>query len=493
MVWEEIVDDEGRVYYYNEETEKTQWQRPDEFTVSKIDGYLKEVGWERYTTDDGDAYYYNEKTEESLWELPEAVRKRVRDEVEWEGAELKEEETDSKVEETDSKAGKADSKAKETELKEQEVRKPTQAKTKTKETISLDSIEPDQDLSVTKPHEVARDQFMEMLESKKVDSSWPYSKVMEECISDDRYWQVIGASQRKEYYEVYLVGKAKEEFERVEQSKEQYKKIFYEALKGIETKYYTAWPRAYKETQQNVDSAVIPKKLKRQFFDEYVSKLRSEHDREVAQRRESQLQLLEETLSPLVRYDSRFEQVTGQIGEFPDLTPLDILKVYEGIMVKREAEFNEKYAEERKKNLTVDRVARDRFKGLLSTIKVSAQLRWHEFVGQIGKHDAFVNLCGHQGSSPIDFYWDILDRENRILHARRDLCRQELLAAGKANTDEAEFVELMSKSANAEVSKLSADELKQVYPLLTSKRKPEEADHGSKRAKLGRLGYGGVH
>jgi hypothetical protein len=84
--WEEGQDDEGRTYYYNAKTDETSWDQPDEFesksenkdgdaiqkeekdeTVTKND----EGGdWVEAQDDEGRMYYYNEKTEKTSWDRP---------------------------------------------------------------------------------------------------------------------------------------------------------------------------------------------------------------------------------------------------------------------------------------------------------------------------------------------------------------------------------------------------------------------------------------
>ena len=56
--WVELEDDQGRVYYHNERTNKTQWDPPED-----------EI-WQRFETDDGVPYWYNCLTKHSVWKKP---------------------------------------------------------------------------------------------------------------------------------------------------------------------------------------------------------------------------------------------------------------------------------------------------------------------------------------------------------------------------------------------------------------------------------------
>ena len=91
--WEQLKDEEGNVYYYNSQTEVTQWDKPEDFDESattaavvadaaspKPEAAAKESdakapaktsGWEKLQDDDGNVYYYNSQTEVTQWEAPD--------------------------------------------------------------------------------------------------------------------------------------------------------------------------------------------------------------------------------------------------------------------------------------------------------------------------------------------------------------------------------------------------------------------------------------
>jgi len=107
--WEMFQDDDGNVYYFNNQTEETQWHKPDGFDDSAVaveasqkqkpdnefsssppsasaDGaHQAERSWEKYKDDEGRIYYYNTTTEETQWEAPEGfVEKNNDDEDDYE-------------------------------------------------------------------------------------------------------------------------------------------------------------------------------------------------------------------------------------------------------------------------------------------------------------------------------------------------------------------------------------------------------------------------
>ncbi len=58
--WQVAETDAGQVYYYNQETNITQWKPPPDIFVE-------------HKTDDGKPYYHNTLTNETLWEIDEDV------------------------------------------------------------------------------------------------------------------------------------------------------------------------------------------------------------------------------------------------------------------------------------------------------------------------------------------------------------------------------------------------------------------------------------
>lgn len=79
-VWSAFRDDEGRIYYHNEKTGESAWDPPAEGfnpppaadTVEQETAAPVTVGrWAEYTDDEGRTYYYNEESNDTQWEMPE--------------------------------------------------------------------------------------------------------------------------------------------------------------------------------------------------------------------------------------------------------------------------------------------------------------------------------------------------------------------------------------------------------------------------------------
>ncbi|KAK1443633.1 pre-mRNA-processing protein prp40 like protein [Babesia gibsoni] len=74
-IWTEHISKDGRRYFFNHQTNKSQWEKPDELKSDierKIDAT---TDWRQYSTAEGKIYYFNVRTKGSVWEKPPEVVK----------------------------------------------------------------------------------------------------------------------------------------------------------------------------------------------------------------------------------------------------------------------------------------------------------------------------------------------------------------------------------------------------------------------------------
>jgi len=75
--WSALYDAEGNIYYYNNVTEETTWDKPSEPHIPLEKGFdeiqkaQEEGTWEQHTDEGGNVYYYNTATEVTTWDKPE--------------------------------------------------------------------------------------------------------------------------------------------------------------------------------------------------------------------------------------------------------------------------------------------------------------------------------------------------------------------------------------------------------------------------------------
>ena len=95
--WQELYDDEGRKYLYNEATGETKWADEEEKPEAVEAGYYNKADWEELEDEEGNKYYYNSKTGETTWDPPPGFG----------GTPAAEEEEEEEEEEEDAAAGAA--------------------------------------------------------------------------------------------------------------------------------------------------------------------------------------------------------------------------------------------------------------------------------------------------------------------------------------------------------------------------------------------------
>ncbi|UKJ90748.2 formin binding protein 3 [Theileria orientalis] len=73
-IWSEHVSKDGRKYYYNQLTKKSQWYKPDELKTQQELLIEAKTKWRSFATAQGKIFYYNTETKESVWEIPEEIK-----------------------------------------------------------------------------------------------------------------------------------------------------------------------------------------------------------------------------------------------------------------------------------------------------------------------------------------------------------------------------------------------------------------------------------
>lgn len=503
MVWERLKDPAtGKSYFYNVETQVTQWEFPEDVFLQKLD----ENRWSKATTSDSDGgyesnkvYFYSNDTGESSWTIPEIVLSQLKAIF---GDELTESEIlgddsasialqeaavddQTTVPAKDVNDNREQSNINSEKTNDNDVidlsKKVTLGKIiSVNQLIKLDDIlnglktsdiEPKRELT-KKTTEECEDEYIAMLTEFDIDSNSTFNDVIEKCSGDERYWNIEEPLARSRLYEVYLMKKSTDEFNK---SKEKYRKEFYDVLAKHKVKYYTRWSTCSKAIIDENLYNFLSDKIKKDFFDEYVNELRNEKEKISKELKSKEAKALEEELDTNVTISSEFAKMVLQLEEkYKNLSKVEMLDIFERVIEKREQEQVSFLEIEKKKNYRFDRTVRMAFKNMLNLMIANkdftptTRTKWFEFVTLLKDKPEFIELCGHRGSSAIDFYWDILDGEYIKLGDKKELVKQQLINANKKISDlsESEFVEVLKRSTKPEVLAICIDDLKTIYTQL---------------------------
>lgn len=496
MTWKEAFNDQGRVYFYDLKTRKTQWERPEGFKDEMVEKVLSEAGWETYTTDKGETYYFDRKTQKSVWEVPEELREKLK----------------KVTSENTEKDGKS---KKEEDQKTQDVIPKDGIKTINSDANKLIGLEnliksdkQEDTLPVLSETDSAkqRDEYLSMLKEAKVDLTWSFAKIIDACVDDIRYWQISDPIQRKNLADEYLDKLEDEKEKKIEESREEYKKQFFAILTKYDgIKYFTRWNTGKELLRKEEICKKIPENMQESFFNVYIEDLRKKHDDEKRHKKAQALEKLNEQLLPAVKYNTKFQDLLQGLDmekKHPELSKLDIITTFMSILKEKEDQFNKAVRDSERLNERDDRKARDGFKSLLKSledkneIKIGPKLLWCDLLPHIKDTKEFKALCGHRGSSAIDFYWDILDRENQLIRAKRDLCIQMLaemkIDVTSVQKDEVKFKEVLKgKFSDSELT-LIFEQLKAMKPEASKRKHSDQTNTQRKRVKLQTLGYGSL-
>lgn len=431
--WETLTDDQGRTYYYNPSTQETSWTLPDQ---SK---------WQVYTTDEGKEYYYNESTGVTTWDKPTEL-----DEVVEEVVEIVEEMPTT-----------SDS-ALDIELAEKPI--------EVEDIPQFDSVKD------------AENAFIELLKEHKVDSAWPFQKVMSTFIKEPVYWAVPDAMQRKRIYDEYLVNLIKDGLTDKKSVVEKFESDFLNVLENYQkigkVQYNTRWLTIknllIKEDNSIFKHSVLADSVISKIYYDFRLTLETEHSESLRVRKEQAIGELETYLTqinPKIVSDSNsWEDIHKSLlsdtrfkanKHFEVLHSVDILNLYqEKIYPNLVSSLNRDITQLETINNQSDRRARKEFKQLLGKLNISANSVFADFVSQLENEDSFIELCGRNGSAPVEFFWDIVDEKYQTLKIKKDLIYTiltELHKLSKSLESKDSFIDILS---NTKDDRLASFEIK---------------------------------
>lgn len=428
--WQEVKDDQGRTYYYNPTTQETSWENPDAAPAG--------LSWKTYKTEDGKEYYYNEASGETTWDKPAELMQ----------ASEKAEEGDVEKEE------------KSEVLPEQFSERDTELAKENAQASKL--LDP--------PHfettEEAHNAFFEILKQANVDSTWSFEKVIETFVQNPVYWLISDALERKNLYDEYLLRKLQQESHDKTKLVEDFKSNFFGVLDEYRkkkkitsiTRWSTMKRMLIEDDNPIFRNSILPDGEIQKLFVEYVESF-TFAEKSIIKEKKNQayteleaylLQLVSATKSHDLTWESLYSRLQSDARfkankHFQVLTKLDMLelyknKIYPQIMASIKTEFDSV----QKLNYRSDRKARQAFKALLLTkVTINANTSFQDVFPLLENEDEFIEICGRNGSTPLELFWDIVDEKRQLLKVKKDLVEHNLRDYKAQNLEKIDWDELM--------------------------------------------------
>ena len=277
--------------------------------------------------------------------------------------------------------------------------------------------------------------FMKMLKRVGVQVDWDWEKTIRATIKDPQYRALKDPKERKTAWEKYIAESRIQEKERAKERSAKLQSDFTTMLKSHpEIKYNTRWKTARPILEGEVIFKVASTdEERRRLFKSYIHDLRKiEADRRLTMRKKAMEELTSILKSMQLEPYSRWKDTQAKLEENEDfaneehfkyLNNLDVLKAFEEHIKQLERSFNDHRQRQKKEKIRQERINRDRFKQLLTDLrangKIKVSTKWMEIYPLFKDDPAYTDMLGQRGSTPLDFFWDVIVEEEQLLRVKK--------------------------------------------------------------------------
>ena len=341
--------------------------------------------------------------------------------------------------------------------------------------------------------EEAKQAFKDLLKDKKIPSNSTWEAAMKQIQTDPRYAALPKLHEKKQTFNSYKTQRAKEEKEeeraRKKQQKEDLTKFFEndpQMHSGV--KYFKAEKLySHLDVWQKVDE-----RDRRELFEDvvfYLAKKEKEDAKVLKQKNMSALTSILQEMDQ-VNYLTTWSEAQQYLLDNPtfaeneelqNMDKEDALICFEEHIRSLETEHEEERARERLRRRRIERKNREAFVTVLDKLHCQGKLTslslWMDLFEDIKKENAFDNMLGQPGSTPLDLFKfyieDIKDRfpdEKKML---KDMMKDHNITVETSTTFE-HFV--TSLKSDDRWRSIDAGNLKLAYNYLIEKAEAREKE-----------------
>lgn len=284
--------------------------------------------------------------------------------------------------------------------------------------------------------EEANSAFIKLLKRANVQSDWSWGQTMRATIQDREFRAIKDPKDRVLAFEKYIADARAQDKEKEKERVEKLRQDFTTMLKSHpEIKHYSRWntiqpiiegETIYRSTSNDTE--------RRQLFEEYRAELKKSHAEHVANTRQLALNELADVLQslalePYTRW-TEFKSILesnerfSNDDKFRTLTQSDILTAFETHVKALERAFNDKHQFEKSQTARRERQRREDYQDLLDDLrsakKIKVSTMWKDIQPLIEDDPRYDAMLGQPGSTPLDFFWDMIEEEDRAVRRKRD-------------------------------------------------------------------------
>ncbi|KAK2195617.1 bifunctional WW domain/FF domain/Pre-mRNA-processing factor Prp40/Tetratricopeptide-like helical domain superfamily/FF domain superfamily/WW domain superfamily [Babesia duncani] len=363
-IWTKHVTKEGRCYFFNQLTKKSQWDKPDELKTDEERLMEAQTSWKLYETAEGKSYYYNTKTKESVWEPPQQVKELL------------------------SKHGATSQ-------------------------IDKDTL---------------RANFMQWLETFNFGQRTSWETAVKSLEANPRWaeFAAFTRGEKKQLFSEFSSQIYRRDLEELRRKKSMLGEMMTDALRNWEElNYYTSYVEFAKKFNGAKWFEWGTEKERDDIFQEYVENMEKELKQRHKDQRASSIARLEDHLTNMFKSSSdllTWSQVKIQFSNFEGLHLIDVLDTHKAVFRN---EYRRRLQEAERRSFRIQRKCRARFLAFLQESvekgEIGPRTDYSTFIRAHATEAVYLDVVGHHGSTPYDLF-------REVQKPLRDLIRTGYLA-----------------------------------------------------------------
>eukprot|EP00922_Rhytidocystis_sp_ex-Travisia-forbesii_P026820 GHVS01039323.1.p1 GENE.GHVS01039323.1~~GHVS01039323.1.p1 ORF type:complete len:734 (+),score=175.79 GHVS01039323.1:113-2203(+) len=357
--WTEHLSKDGRRYYYNAGSGKSQWDKPDDLKSPEELKVSQQTPWKEYTTADGRTYWYNKASKQSVWNTPDVIKKLKAEEME----------------------------------KEEEW---TKFETKTE----------------------ARDHMKILLEKKKLPARTKWEEALKILETDNRWASLtlLTKGEKKQLYSEYISQAQKRSQEEERKRRQQARESMLEFL----TKWEQLTPATtfVAFADKCCDMSWWPdieETEKDDMFQDFLDDFDSQYKERKRKRRKERLEMVRNIFEehPSISFHTAWREVRELLQtqlEKTEIDMIDCLMVWQEFSKQGEAADRESRMSKIRRT---ERIRRDAFRDLMEDLssrgQLTAKAEWVDTMKHVVEDPRYRDMVGQAGSTPRELFEDKID------------------------------------------------------------------------------------